>query len=217
MRILKARFRNGDEFLQHYDASFAHGGMFYPTRRAIPVGEAVVVAVRIGRPRDPVLLRGYVAWRRTGQHTKKIRAGVAVEFMASERGKRAFLIELARGSRPQAPIRRHLRLPIDLPVSWRLSGSLEENTGVLRDIGRGGAFLHTDATERAMSGVGREGEDSEVVVNVAPPGAAVAMPVSARIAWIGGTGGEPGFGITWRARDAGGSRRIRELVRRMSE
>ena len=38
----------------------------------------------------------------------------------------------------------------------------------------------------------------------------------ARVAWTGKSGEESGFGIEWRARDAGGGRRIRELVRRLT-
>ena len=31
------------------------------------------------------------------------------------------------------------------------------------------------------------------------------MPLSARVAWIGQPGGEHGFGVEWKARDAGGT------------
>ena len=41
------------------------------------------------------------------------------------------------------------------------------------------------------------------------------MPLSARVAWKGHPGGENGFGVEWKARDAGGTRRIKELVRRI--
>jgi hypothetical protein len=40
------------------------------------------------------------------------------------------------------------------------------------------------------------------------------MEVSARVAW---TSPGVGFGLAWRARDGGGSRRIKELVRRMEQ
>jgi len=57
--------------------------------------------------------------------------------------------------------------------------------------------------------------DGDVVLKVSPPGAEVAMPLSARVAWKGHPGGENGFGVEWKARDAGGTRRIKELVRRI--
>jgi hypothetical protein len=37
-----------------------------------------------------------------------------------------------------------------------------------------------------------------------------------RVAWTGRAGEENVFGIEWRARDAGGGRRIKELVRRLT-
>jgi hypothetical protein len=42
------------------------------------------------------------------------------------------------------------------------------------------------------------------------------MSFEGRIAWTARGGHAPGFGFEWRARDAGGGRRIRELVRRLT-
>ena len=67
-RMLKVRYRNGTEFLEHYQSSFLYGGLFYPTREAIPLGEAVVMEVRFPELEDRVLLRGFVAWRRQGRY-----------------------------------------------------------------------------------------------------------------------------------------------------
>jgi hypothetical protein len=55
------------------------------------------------------------------------------------------------------------------------------------------------------------------VLKVSPPGAEIAMPLSARVCWRGheGTANGNGFGVEWKARDAGGNRRIKELVRRI--
>lgn len=210
MTILKAHFRSSDGLLTQYLSDFGSGGLFIPTRRALAVGEQVVVSVRLGTRRSPLLLRGVVAWRRPGQHRNKIKAGIGVAFLESELQKRDYLLAVARGDAEGASARRHQRLPIDLPVHWQVPGSLQENPGVLRDIGRGGAFVRTEEP------VGR---DTDVVLKVAPPGAEVAMPVSARIAWVvpPGVAAEPGFGVAWKARDAGGNRRIKELVRRMEQ
>jgi hypothetical protein len=42
------------------------------------------------------------------------------------------------------------------------------------------------------------------------------MAFIGRVAWTGKSGSENVFGIEWRARDAGGGRRIKELVRRLT-
>ncbi len=89
---------------------------------------------------------------------------------------------------------------------WQVAGVLEDKAGVLRDIGRGGAFVKTE--EALPSAL-------DVVLMVSPPGAEVAMPLSARVCWKGHPGGQNGFGVEWKARDAGGNRRIKELVRRI--
>jgi len=209
MNIIKTHFRSGEELLEHYLGDLPQGGFFIPTRRALAVGESIVVSVRVGPRRGPVLLRGIVSWRRPGKHRTKTRAGIGVEFLASEAQKREYLLAVARGSTAEMSARRHQRLPIDLPVHWQIPGTLQDNRGVLRDIGRGGAFVMTSAPVQA---------ETDVVLKVAPPGAEVEMPVSARIAWIApGESVEPGFGVAWKARDAGGTRRIKELVRRMEK
>jgi Tfp pilus assembly protein PilZ len=207
MNIIKTHFRSGDELLEHYLGDLPHGGLFIPTRRTLTPGESIVVSVRVGPRRGPVLLRSVVAWRRPGKHLTKTRAGIGVEFLSTEVHKRDYLLAVARGHTAEMSARRHQRLPIDLPVHWQIPGTLQDNRGILRDIGRGGAFVMTDE---------RVAVETDVVLKVAPPGAEVEMPVSARIAWLAPLESiEPGFGIAWKARDAGGTRRIKELVRRM--
>ena len=207
MMTLKAAFKTGSELLERYLGDLANGGLFIPTRRPLAIGEAVVVSVRPGPRQNPISLRGTVAWRRAGKHRTKVKAGIAIEFLSTESAKRDYLLAAAEGRVTAISARRHQRVPIDLPVQWQVSGSIHENNGVLRDIGRGGAFVMTDDPAPG---------ESDVVLKVSAPGADVPMPVSARVAWIAAhQSREPGFGVAWRARDAGGSRRIKELVRRI--
>jgi hypothetical protein len=131
---------------------------------------------------------------------------VAVEFLPSEARGRDHLLAIAQQDRAVTSARRHQRLPIDLPIRWCIRGSSQEHRGLLQDISIGGASIRT--TEP----IGGEGTD--IFLTVVPPGAEVAMEVSARVAW---TAPGVGFGLAWRARDGGGSRRIKELVRRMEQ
>src|SRR5262245_7742637 len=169
MTILKAHFQSSDAFLAKYLTDLPLGGLFLPTRRSLAIGEPVVVSVRLGPRRNPVLLRGVVAWRRPGKHRTKTKAGIGVAFLASEGQKRDYLVAVARGDSAEMPARRHQRLPVDLPVHWYISGSLHELPGIIRDIGRGGAFVMTEEPIAA---------ETDVIVKVAPPGAEIAMPVS---------------------------------------
>jgi Tfp pilus assembly protein PilZ len=199
--------RSSREFAALYQTNFADGGVFYPTRKKLPVGRVVTLKVRLGRRQPPLLVFGRIAWRRPGRHLEKIRAGVGVELLPSERPKAEYLLQLARSGEAVKSRRRHERVPVDLAVSWRHEGASEGLRGRLRDVGRGGAFVQSAAQVRG---------DDQLVVEIAPPGAEVPMAFTARVAWTGKVGEEPGFGIEWRARDAGGGRRIRELVRRIT-
>ncbi|HVR63518.1 MAG TPA: PilZ domain-containing protein [Polyangia bacterium] len=206
MTILKAHFATGAEFIEQYLPALASGGIFFPTRRPLAIGEQVVVSIRLGKRRSPMLMRGHVVWRRQGKHRTKTKAGIGIEFLPTEAQTRDYLVAVARGDSAEMLARRHQRLPVELPVTWQVPGDLQDNSGVLRDIGRGGAFVKTEQILPA---------DTDVVLKVSPPGAEVAMPLSARVAWKGQPGGESGFGVEWKARDAGGTRRIKELVRRI--
>lgn len=208
--MLKAHFRSREEFLESYLSDLPGGGIFFPTRKNMLAGDPVIVSVRVGRQRSPMLLSGSVAWRRGGRRRPAVKAGVGIEFLASEAAKRDYLLALAHGARGEHGERRHQRLPVNLPVSWRLNGEPHDLIGVLRDIGPGGAFVGTDEPTMAL-------HDAQVVLNLSHPGAEVATPIQARVAWVGHYGGDPGFGVEWRARDPGGGRRIRELVRRIEQ
>lgn len=208
--LLKATYPHAASMLDDYLEAlptFPTGGLFVPTTRALAEGQDVVVSVRLGRRSSPVLLRGLVAWRRTGKHSTKTRAGVGVSFAETERAKRDYLLACARGEGPAGSARKHQRLPVDLPVQWQVSGTREEQCGVMRDIGKGGAFVSTAAP--LSHGL-------DVILMVSSPGAEVPTPVSGRVAWIRQDEREiPGFGVAWKIRDTGGGRRIRELIRRM--
>ncbi|HEY0711682.1 MAG TPA: PilZ domain-containing protein [Polyangia bacterium] len=198
--------RSRQEFLSGYDSSFPSGGVFCPTRGKAVKGAPATVTINLGRRQPPLVLAGRVAWRRPGRHLQKIRAGICVEFLPSEKPKIDYLLDLAKAGDTVRSRRRHERLPVDVPVNWHLPGATPAR-GMLRDIGRGGAFIRSNAPAPS---------DSEVVLELSPPGAQVAMEFTARVAWTAAQGPEAGFGVEWRARDAGGGKRIRELVRRLT-
>src|SRR5262245_27437635 len=114
MRILRARYRNGEDFLRHYQPSMQGGGVFFPTREAVALGTAVLVEVRFPGLCNKQLIRGFVAWRRAGKHRTKLRAGLGVEFLASEKKRRDFVVSVAKGEIVEMITRRHRRLPVTL-------------------------------------------------------------------------------------------------------
>lgn len=208
MRVLRARYRNGEEFLRHYQPAFATGGLFFPTREVLPVGEPVLVEVRFPALANKTLLRGQVAWCRAGRHRTKIRAGLGIEFQASEARRRDYLLSAAKGVQRPAVQRRHRRLPVMLPAQWRPAQDRDLHAAQVEDIGPGGAFLRSPV--QAAVGI-------DVVLEVVPPGSARPVEIAGRVAWAVERDGAAGFGVEFRCRDAGGTRRIKELVRRLEE
>lgn len=200
--------RNSKEFACLILPNVPQGGVFCPTRRRLSEGTVMAVKVRLGRRTPPLTLYGRVSWHRPGRHRDKLRTGMGVTLLPSERPKIEYLLNLAKAGDHIRSRRRHERFPVDLPVSWRPLGEQEGRDGRLRDIGRGGALF------RSASPAPRA---DDVVLEIGSPGAQVPMAFTARVVWTDqGKNDDPGFGVAWRARDAGGSRRIRELVRRLT-
>ncbi|HEY7958291.1 MAG: PilZ domain-containing protein [Polyangia bacterium] len=206
MRILRARYQSGDDFLRHYQPSLTGGGLFFPTREAMTLGDPVVLEIRFPGLANKQMIRGFVAWRRAGKHRTKLRAGLGIEFHNAEARRRDFLIAVAKGEIVEMVTRRHRRLPVQLVANWRVVFDRETHHSHIEDIGPGGAFLRT--TEFLPPG-------TEIVLDVTPPGSLRALEIAGRVAWTRHSDGEEGIGIEFKARDAGGTRRLKELVRRL--
>ncbi len=194
--------------MRHYQPAFATGGVFFPTREVLPVGEQVVVEVRFPTLCNKLMIRGQVAWCRGGKHRTKIRAGLGIEFQPTEGRRRDFLIGVAKGQGRDVVTRRHRRLPVTLQAEWRRAQEREVYHSQVEDIGPGGAFVRT--TERLPPG-------ADIVLDVIPPGSVRSIEIAGRVAWSRQVPGEDGFGVEFRCRDAGGVRRLKELVRRLEE
>ena len=207
MRLLLARFRSGADLLARHLDEREHGGLFLPTRRIIEAGEPVLIDIRLAELRDHLLLRGMVIERQRGRRNDNVRAGLFIEFLPSEGGRRDHLLALARGEvRPQTGKRRHRRLPIEIRVNWRVPQQTERHISLVDDIGIGGAFLRT---------LEQPAEGTPVVIELCPPGANTPQSIEGRVAWRRDTPGHEGVGVEFRCRDIGGMRRLRELVRRI--
>jgi Tfp pilus assembly protein PilZ len=207
MRLLVARFRSGADLLARHLDQRENGGIFLPTRRIVEPGEPVLVDIRLAELRDHLLLRGVVVERQRGRRNDNVRAGLYIEFLSSESGRRNHLLALARGeAQPATAKRRHRRLPIEIRVDWRVPHHTERHISLVDDIGIGGAFLRT----RELPA-----EGTPVVIELRPPGANTPQAIEGRVAWVRDTPGHEGVGVEFRCRDIGGMRRLRELVRRI--
>jgi len=203
MEILKIRFKSDGEFRSNYRPEFPCGGVFCPTTTAYEPGQRIVVALIIPSLPNKILIRSTVRGWRPALPRLRVRAGATVEFDADEAEKRDFILETLDGGR-RTLRRRHTRLPISVPVRFRVKDKADFKDGYLTEISVGGAMLHS--TDLPL--------DLDVIVEITPPGAVRPIAISGKTAYHGNSGGT---GLKFVHRDSGGSQRLKELVRRLKQ
>ena len=207
MRVLLAKCKTRDEFLELYLSDLDCGGIFLPTRSVLLPATRVLVDMRMPEIRDHLLIRGQVIWQRKARRRDGIRAGLGIEFLPGEGPKVEYVLALARGElQARSARRKHRRLPTDLPVAWRLPDHPTRTIDRLTDISTGGAFI--SATTSPDVG-------ALVVLELLAPGKQAPDVIEGRIAWRASSGPKCGFGVEFRWRDVVGRRRLRELTRRI--
>jgi uncharacterized protein (TIGR02266 family) len=205
MLILKVRFRTNSEFEEHYQDQLKQGGLFCPTTSEVAAGTEVVVELSVPALPNKILIRGTVTEWRPALPRQRIRAGATVEFLAAENEKRSFLLDTVRGDRDAPSKRKHSRLPVEIPVRYRLAESADMLDCRLSEISAGGAML---ATRECIP------LDTDVILEILPPGSVSPLSISGKATYHTPAGGT---GLKFVYRDSGGSRRLRELVRRLRD
>jgi len=185
-----------------YAADQPDGGIFCATTKKLVPGAAVVVEIVCKALPNRVLIRGTVVSWRPALPRLRVRAGALVSFAAEEAPKRDFVLSTLGGDRKAPPRRKHPRLPVGLPGSVRLGTEADWRSAELCEISVSGALVSCD--QQAPIG-------TEVVLRVVPPGALAPMDISGRVLYHAG---DKQMGIKFMFREGGGSRRLRELVRR---
>jgi Tfp pilus assembly protein PilZ len=204
MQILKVRFRTNSEFDAHFQRDLRGGGLFCPTTGALETGEPVIIELSAPALPNKVLIRGVVRSWRPALPRLRVRAGAVIEFDPAENEKRDFIISTINGTgTTAAPKRKHTRLPVAVPVRYRTNETADFNESTLSEISVGGAMLGTPSPLPI---------DTDVILEVTPPGAVKSIPISGKVTYHLPNGGT---GLKFLYRDAGGSRRLRELVRRL--
>lgn len=203
MKIIKVRFRSKAEFLKHYNDELERGGLFCPTTTKYEAGDEVVVELNVEGLPNKVMLKSHVVWWRPALPRLRVRAGALVELDAQEAPKREFILSVVSGDRKDARRRRHTRLPVLVPVRWRPVNSVDQRQATISEVSVGGALLKTDE----VLGIGEE-----VVLELTTPGGSAPISISGRVTYL--ADGD-GCGIKFLYRDGGGSRRIREVIRRI--
>jgi Tfp pilus assembly protein PilZ len=205
MQILKVRFRTNAEFQEHYQEELPNGGLFCPTTSPLPVGAPVIVELSAPALPNKVLIRGAVRAWRPALPRLRVRAGATVEFDNEEQEKRQFIVDTIAGDRGPSPRRRHTRLPVAVSVKYRTLEGADLQTAELTEISVGGALLSTEDPLPI---------DTDIILEITPPGAVSPLSISGKATYHLPNGST---GLKFIYRDGGGSRRLRELVRRLRQ
>jgi Tfp pilus assembly protein PilZ len=202
LNILRVRCRSAEEFRSFYNTDHPEGGIFCPTTKQLSPDDEVVVEIVCKALPNRVFVRGTVLSWRPALPRLRVRAGALVKFATEEGAKRDFVLQTLDGHRKPTPRRRHTRIPIGLPVKLRLASDPEPVDADLREISANGALV----CAKVVPPLG-----TEVVLDLVTPGGVAPMAISGRVIYHAGPGQS---GIRFVFREGGGSRRLRELVRR---
>jgi len=203
MVILKLRIRSADEWRDLAPGESVTDPMFVPTTDELEPGQQVIIEVSSSLLPNKVLVRGAVQTWRPALPRMRVRAGATVDLAADEQTKLTFLHEVFAGKRTDVPRRRHHRLPVQVTCRYRLANSASYIESAISEIGVGGALLTTTAPLPI---------DTELTLDVVPPGGAAAIAIAGRVSYHTPTGGS---GLRFVSRDGDGERRLRELIRRL--
>ena len=203
MVILKLRIRTTHEWRELAPSDLVGDPIFVPTTDELEPGQQVIVEVASQMLPNKVLVRGAVQTWRPALPRMRVRAGATVELAGDEQIKLTFLHEVFAGSRTDVSRRRHLRLPVSVPVRYRLANSASYVDSAISEIGVGGALLTTSEPLPL---------DTELTLEVVPPGGAAPIAIAGRVSYHVPNGGS---GLRFVSRDGDGDRRLRELIRRL--
>ena len=203
MVILKLRIRSADEWRELAPSDSVTETVFIPTTDELEAGQQVIIEVSSALLPNKVLIRGAVQTWRPALPRMRVRAGATVELANDEQVKLTFLHEVFSGKRTDVPRRRHHRLPVSVAVRYRITNSSSYVDSAISEIGVGGALLTTPEPLPI---------DTELTLEVVPPGGAAAIEIAGRVSYHVPSGGS---GLRFVSRDGDGERRLRELIRRL--
>jgi Tfp pilus assembly protein PilZ len=203
MVILRLRIKTADEWRELAPGEEVAEPIFVPTTDELQSGQSVIVEVSSNLLPNKVLIRGAVQSWRPALPRMRVRAGATVQLDTDEQIKLTFLHEVLSGKRTGVPRRGHSRLPVQFACRYRVASSSAFVESAISEIGVGGALLTTDSPLPL---------ETELTVEVTPPGAAAPIAIAGRVSYHAPSGGS---GLRFVSRDGDGDRRLRELIRRL--
>ena len=203
MVILKLRIKSDDEWRELAPSDHVAEPIFVPTTDELKAGQAVIVEISSTLLPNKVLIRGSVQSWRPALPRMRVRAGATVVLDGDEQTKLTFLHDVLSGKKTDVPRRKTSRLPVQFACRYRVANSPTFIVSEISEIGTGGALLTTPSPLPL---------DTELTVEVTPPGGAAPIAIAGRVSYHAPSGGS---GLRFVSRDGDGDRRLRELIRRL--
>ena len=203
MNILRLRIKTADEWRELAPSDSVTEPIFVPTTDELKAGDQVIVEIASNLLPNKVLIRGTVQTWRPALPRMRVRAGATIQLDGDEQVKLTFLHEVFSGKRTDVQRRKNSRLPVQFACRYRLASSSAFVESAISEIGVGGALL-TTTTPLPL--------DTELTLEVTPPGAAAPIAIAGRVSYHAPSGGS---GLRFVSRDGDGDRRLRELIRRL--
>ena len=203
MVILRLRIKSAEEWRELAPSDALGEPIFVPTTDELQSGQQVILEIASNLLPNKVLVRGTVQSWRPALPRMRVRAGATVTIEGDEQTKLNFLNEVFTGERTEVARRRHLRLPVQFACRYRVANSASFVDSAISEIGVGGALLTTPEPLPI---------DTELTLEVTPPGAAAPIAIASRVSYHAPSGGS---GLRFVSRDGDGDRRLRELIRRL--
>jgi Tfp pilus assembly protein PilZ len=205
MNILRLRIKSADEWRELAQSDSVSEPVFVPTTEELAAGDNVIVEISSNLLPNKVLIKGLVQAWRPALPRMRVRAGATIKLDSEEQQKLTFLHDVFSGKRTDVPRRKNSRLPVHFTCRYRITSSSAFVDSHISEIGVGGALL-TTTTPLPL--------DTELTLEVTPPGAAAPLAIAGRVSYQTPTGGS---GLRFVSRDGDGDRRLRELIRRLRE
>jgi Tfp pilus assembly protein PilZ len=203
MNILRLRIKTADEWRELAPSETVAEPIFVPTTDELTAGDTVIIEISSNLLPNKVLVRGSVQAWRPALPRMRVRAGATVQLDSGEQTKLTFLHEVLSGKRTDVSRRKNSRLPVNFSCRYRVADTPTFVESAISEIGVGGALL-TTSTPLPL--------DTELTLEVTPPGAAAPIAIAGRVSYHAPSGGS---GLRFVSRDGDGDRRLRELIRRL--
>ena len=144
MIILKMRVGSASAWRDAYRTALPNGGLFVPTTTELTEGQDAIIELSSPLLPNKVMIRGEIRSWRPALPRLRVRAGAEVEFMADEAAKREFISGVFEGTKRNSPKRKQSRLPVNIPVRYRVANDTEFVECAISEISVGGAMLTTN-------------------------------------------------------------------------